>query len=71
MDKKSRSQLLRRDLLIGSIILYPYLRVKGRMRIVYVQVKLTVAEPSEKSRNWNWPPRLNAHWSVLIMQRYD
>ena len=30
-------------------ILYPYSRVKGRMHIVYVQVKFTVAGPPEKS----------------------
>ena len=52
-------------------ILYPYSGVKGRMHIVYVQMKFTVAEPPEKSRNCNWPPRLNAHWPVLNMQRYD
>jgi hypothetical protein len=41
-------------------ILYPYSRVKGRMHIVYVQVKFTVAEPSEKSRNTQHVERLKA-----------
>jgi len=27
---------------------------------MYFQAKLIVAESSEKSWNWNWPPRLNS-----------
>jgi hypothetical protein len=36
---------------LRSIILYPYSRVKGRMHIPYGQIKDTVAEAPEKSRN--------------------
>jgi hypothetical protein len=50
-DKKTRSQILRRDLFFSLNHSLSFSRVKGRMHIPYFQVKLIVAEAPDKSRN--------------------